>query len=82
MQLRKFIPLRIIHEKKQFHPWLNSKCEVVITRKNAAQGKDIYAAAQQHCSQVLTAECQIQDEVLRVKMAAQSFRQAVVEVES
>ena len=48
------------------------KCEEAITHKNAAQGKDTYAAAQQHCSQVLAEEYQIHVEALRVKMAALS----------
>ena len=72
MQLRKFIPFRTIREKKQSHPWLNSRCEEAITRKNAAQGRDSYAEAQQHCSQVLAEEYQIHVEALRVKMAALS----------
>ena len=72
MQLRKFIPFKIIREKKQAHPWLNSKCEEAITRKNAAQDKDSFAEAQQHCSEVLAEEYQIHDEALKAKMAALS----------
>ena len=51
---------------------IECQCEEAITRKNAAQGKDSFAEAQQHCSEVLAEEHQIHVEALRVKMAALS----------
>ena len=51
-----FIPYEKIKFQKKSHPWINSRCEEAIRRKNAAEGTPQFQAMQQQCTSALAEE--------------------------
>ena len=48
--LIKYIPQKKIVCKKSSHPWLNSKCQAAILRKNTAEGSDAFVTESAACA--------------------------------
>ena len=68
--LIKYIPQKKIVCKKSSHPWLNSKCQAAILKKNKAEGSDAFAPASAACADTLQEERAKYVEKLKAKIAA------------
>ena len=56
ISLCSFIPYEKVKFQKKSHPWINSRCEEAIRRKNAAEGTPQFHAMQQQCTSALAEE--------------------------
>ena len=56
--------------RKATLPWLNSRCDLAIARKHAAEGTPAYAEACKSCSQILYEEKQKHIQKLKLQMEA------------
>ena len=68
--LIKYIPQKKIVCKKSTHPWLNSKCQAAILRKNKAEGSEVFQAESAACASILQDERAKYVEKLKAKIAA------------
>ena len=68
--LIKYIPQKKIFCKKSTHPWLNSKCQAAILKKNKAEGTDAFASESATCAGILQDERTKYVEQLKAKIAA------------
>ena len=68
--LIKYIPQKKILCKKSTHPWLNSKCQAAILKKNKAEGTDAFASESATCAGILQDERTKYVEQLKAKIAA------------
>jgi len=65
----RFIPLKDIEIRKKSRPWLNSRCEQAISKKNSAEDTADFEVASKECAEVLGQEHQLYVEKLRIKIA-------------